>query len=165
MIEAFESEIRNRIESGDERIAPAQQLYRGCVARYIAAPDETLLVCLKDVIEILKNERLTGSQEHLLEEARSLLGMVYLKLDKKAKAKDLLSSSFNSLQSMANPKPQTNQAIIDAGKRLSHFYMMTNASDDAERIDDSIKTIESNVKHIPAFTRELIDRTLTTTTK
>ena len=91
-----------------------------------------------------------------------MLGMVYLKLERIAKAKVKLESSFAALQSIDNPSRQTNQAIIDAGKRLRHFYLLTDASDDALRVFNTIKTIESSTDRVPVFTRTLIDKTLTT---
>ena len=162
LIEEFESRIKKRSASLDEHIAAAQLLFRACVAKYIIKPDETLILRLKEVIEILKKEHLEGAQAHLLQEARSLLGITYLKLGKTADAKGLLESSFRSLQTIDNPLQQTNQATIDAGLRLSHFYAMTNDRDPVERLAASIKTIESNVDFIPSFSRSLIDKTLTT---
>ena len=132
------------------------------MARYVIDPNETLVLRLKELIEILKFEHLEGAQAHLLEEAKSLLGMAYLNLGKTDEAKRQLESSFVALRSILEPSPQTNQAIIDAGKRLAHFYSLNNASEDAKRILDTIKVIEPNTKHTPAFSRALIDRTLTT---
>ena len=161
-IEEFEAKIMNRSKSLDEQIVLAQYLRRACVARYVVEPDEILIARLKELIEILKQERLEGAQTHMLEEARSLLGMAYLKLGKTAEAKRQLESSFASLQVIDNPSPQTSQATIDAGKRLEHFYLLTNANEDADRVSDTIKTIKSNTDRIPSFTRSLIDKTLTT---
>ena len=162
LIEDFESEIKIRSTSLDDLTLSAQHLYRACVARYVVQPDQTLILRLRELIEILKLEHLDGAQAHLLEEARSLLGMVYLKLERIAKAKVKLESSFAALQSIDNPSRQTNQAIIDAGKRLRHFYLLTDASDDALRVFNTIKTIESSTDRVPVFTRTLIDKTLTT---
>ena len=162
LIEQFESKIKIRSASLDDRTLPAQHLYRACVARYVVKPDQTLILRLKELIEILKLEHLDGAQVHFLEEARSLLGMACLKLGKTAEAKIKLESSFAALQSIDNPSLQTNQAMIDAGKRLRHFYLLADASDDAQRVSDSIKTIESNTNRVPAFTRALIDKTFTT---
>ena len=78
------------------------------------------------------------------------------------KAKRLLESSFASLQAISNPLPQTNQAIIDAGERLTHFYLLTNANGDAERVRELIREVEPNTENISAFSRALIGKTLTT---
>ena len=75
--------------------------------------------------------QLPERSSHLLQEARSLLGMACLKLGKTAEAKIELESSFAALQSIDNPSPQTNQAIIDTGKRLRHFYLLTDSNDGA----------------------------------
>ena len=162
LIEDFESSIKKRSARLDELISQAQRLHRACVARYVIDPNETLVLRLKELIEILKFEHLEGAQAHLLEEAKSLLGMAYLNLGKTDEAKRQLESSFVALRSILDPSPQTNQAIIDAGKRLAHFYSLNNASEDAKRILDTIKVIEPNTNHTPAFSRALIDRTLTT---
>ena len=106
--------------------------------------------------------QLPERSSRLLQEARSLLGMACLKLGKTAEAKIELESSFAALQSIDNPSPQTNQAIIDTGKRLRHFYLLTDSNDGAQRISNSIKTIDSNTDRVLAFTRALIDKTLTT---
>ena len=162
VIEEIESKIKERIADLDGLIVPAQQLYRVCVARYMIKPDETLIEQLTVLIGILESTRLEGAQSHLLEETKSLLGMTYLKLGETGKAKELLESSFRTLRPIADPTPQTRLATIDAGKRLAHFYLVNDAGDDAERISDSIKAIESSTEHVPAFSRSLIDRTLTT---
>ena len=165
LIEDFESSIKKRSARLDELISQAQLLHRACVARYVIDPNETLVLRLKELIEILKFEHLEGAQTHLLEEARSLLGMAYLNLGKTDKAKTQLESSFAALRSILDPPPQTNQAIIDAGERLAHFYSLNNASEDAKRVMDTIKLIEPNTKHTPVFARALIERTLTTDSK
>ena len=165
LVDEFEFKIKKRFSNLDNFLFSAQQLYRACVVRYIVEPDETLIASLNEVIEILKSERLEGAQSHLLEEARSLQGITYLKLGKTAEAKTLLQSSFSSLKLIRPPNLQTNQATIDAGKRLSHFYRVTNADDAAKRVAESMKTIESNVDHIPSFSRSLIEKTLTSDSK
>ena len=165
VVEEFESEIKERFSRLDELIVPTQYLYRACVARYVVKPDKTLVLHLNELIEILKLERFKGTQTHLLWEARSLLGMTYLKLGRTFRAQRMLKSSFASLQSIKNPRPQTNQAIIDAGERLAHFHLLTNANEDAERVRESIREVEPNLENIPAFSRELVDRTLTTDSK
>ena len=165
VVEEFESEIKERFSRLDELIVPTQYLYRACVARYVVKPDETLVLRLNELIEILSMEHFKGTQTHLLWEARSLLGMTYLKLGRTFRAQRMLKSSFASLQSIKNPRPQTNQAIIDAGERLAHFHSLTNANEDAERVRESIREVEPNLENIPAFSRELVDRTLTTDSK
>ncbi len=165
LIDEFESKIKKRFSDLDNFLFSAQQLFRACVVRYIVEPDEKLIARLNEVIEILKSERLEGAQSHLLEEARSLQGIVYLKLGKTAEAKTLLQSSFSSLKLIQPPNLQSNQATIDAGKRLSHFYAATNADDAAKRVAESMKTIDSNVDRIPSFSRALIEKTLTSDSK
>ena len=160
-IEELEAKIKDRSKSLDEQIVLAQYLYRACVVRYVVQPDEMLFIRLRELIGILKREHLKGAQTHMLDEAESLLGMAYLKARTTSPAKRLLESSFISLQSIKNPLPQTRQATIDAGKRLEHFYRLTNANEDAERVFDLIKTMKSNIDHIPSFSRSLIDKTLT----
>lgn len=161
-IKELEAKIKDRSKSLDEQIVLAQYLYRACVVRYVVEPDEMLVVRLRELVGILKREHLEGAQTHLLDEAESLLGMAYLKVGTTTPAKRLLESSFISLQMIDNPLPQTSQATIDAGKRLEHFYKLTNANEDAERVSDLIKTIKSNTNNIPSFSRSLIDKTLTT---
>ena len=161
-IEELEAKIKDRSKSLDEQIVLAQYLYRACVVRYVVEPDEMLVVRLRELVGILKREHLEGAQTHLLDEAESLLGMAYLKVGTTTPAKRLLESSFISLQLIDNPLPQASQATIDAGKRLEHFYKLTNANEDAERVSDLIKTIKSNTDNIPSFSRSLIDKTLTT---
>ena len=161
LIEELEAKIKDRSKSLDEQIVLAQYLYRACVVRYVVQPDEMLFIRLRELIGILKREHLKGAQTHMLDEAESLLGMAYLKAGTTSAAKRLLESSFISLQSINNPLPQTRQATIDAGKRLEHFYRLTNANEDAERVSDLIKTMKSNIDHIPSFSRSLIDKTLT----
>ena len=162
LIEELEAKIKDRSKSLDEQIVLAQYLYRACVVRYVVEPDEMLVVRLRELVGILKREHLEGAQTHLLDEAESLLGMAYLKVGTTTPAKRLLESSFISLQLIDNPLPQASQATIDAGKRLEHFYKLTNANEDAERVSDLIKTIKSNTDNIPSFSRSLIDKTLTT---
>ena len=94
-----------------------------------------------------------------------MLGMTYLKLGRTVRAQRLLKSSFASLQLIKNSLSQTNQAIIDAGERLAHFHLLTNANEDFERVRESIREVEPNLENIPAFSRELVDRTLTTDSK
>ncbi len=162
LIKEIESRVKERSVGLEKLTIPAQQLFRTCVARYLIKPDETLIARLEEVIEILRQERLNGAQAHLLQQARSLLGMVYLKLGSTVEAGQLLESSFHSLQFIDNPLQPTRQATIDAGMRLKHFYLVTNASDEANRIAKTIESIDSDVDQVPAFTRALIDKTLTT---
>ena len=91
--------------------------------------------------------------------------MTYLKLGRTVRAHRMLESSFVLHKSVKNSLPQTNQATIDAGERLAHFYLLTNANEDAERVRESIREVEPNLENIPAFSRELVDRTLTTDSK
>lgn len=163
LIEEFESRVKERSGSLDELGVPALHFHRACVARYVIRPDETLVLRLKELIELLHLANLHGAHKHMLEEARSLLGMTYLKLGQTAKAKRQLESSFAALLSISNSPPETRQATIDAGKRLMHFYSITNANDESvERIASSIRTIKPNKDLAPPFSRVLIDRTLTT---